>query len=673
MSLLTRILGPVVRQELTALNKSTHISPTSPTLKKMFGWGETDDLTDAFSQLPIVYAAVKAVGKVLSQTRLMILRGEREVGPNDPVARLFDNPNRFQSPYEFKDAIGTNVQTKGNAFIVKDEKEVRGLPIEITVWPSRYFTPKYGDNGDWIGWMVKRGKADPFFMPPERVVHLTSGYNPNDELIGMAPLDVLKMTYKSMWDAIVYNKKFFENDGTPPIIYKAANILPEAYREAFKKDAIERRKGKSHAHEAQLIEGMDVTTLGFTQKDIQFLELLKHNEEEVLMVFGVTKTQVSKYEDVNYATALSQDKIFISNTVLPLMRQIESEINSQWLEALGYTVQFDERSNAAMTYVAGDEANKVVNVARAGLITINEAREMMGMEAVEWGEEPPQTMASPFTAEPMQYAEQPRREEPKPPAEELETKGIMDDAFAKARRTNTWHSLNNKVVPIQKRCAGAVRRYFFEIERRLLNMAKDFQPEVVKNVADPDVDAVFDDEELERTVRTYLEQAISVGYTTMGIGTVNIEDPGIVRYLSSRASFMRGINDTAKEDFKKKLHEVLAQALEDKLTEAQRAEAIRSLIKEQFAGLKSHARTIARTEVHGAFADGRWQACEELSPTEIEWVSSRDALVRDSHAHLDGKRVPFGERFENGCRYPLDPIGEPGETINCRCTYSTHF
>src|SRR5574343_151841 len=292
-----------------------------------------------------------------------------------------------------------------------------------------------------------------------------------------------------MWDAIVYNKKFFENDGTPPIIYKAANILPEQYREAFKQDQIERRKGKAHAHEAQLIEGMDVTTLGFTQKDIQFLELLKHNEEEVLMVFAVTKTQVSKYEHVNYATALSQAKVFISNTCIPMMRQIESEINSQWLGALGYAVKFDERSNEAMTYLAKDEADKVVSIMGAGLCTVNEARGMLGMEEVEWGDEIPDASA-PFFGIPEQlqpYAGKPheqnkKKPEPEEELEEPETKSVMEDAFGKARRANTWHTLNNKVVPIENRCSGAVRRYFYEIELKLLSLAKDFKAEVTKDV-----------------------------------------------------------------------------------------------------------------------------------------------------------------------------------------------
>jgi hypothetical protein len=387
---------------------------------------------------------------------------------------------------------------------------------------------------------------------------------------------------------------------------------------------------------------------------------------------------VSKYEDVNYATALSQDKVFISNTCIPLMRQIEAEVNSQWLEKIGYRLEFDERSNEAMTYLSADEANKVVNISKAGLVTINEAREMIGLEPVDWGDEVPSAAQEPGPVpEALQpfVGPQPKKPAQSTPEEPEEPKKVakdIEEALGKARRLNTWTSINNRIKPVEVRCAKAVRRYFYEVEKRVLATATTKGLAMVK-VADPDIDMSFNDEELTRIVNTYLGQAISVGYSTMGIGDVNISDPGVNQYLASRVEYMQGVNDNAKVALKEKLHQVLVDAMEQQMTEAQRTAAIETMIREQFSSLKSHARTIARTEVHGAMADGRWQACQELEPTEIEWVSSRDMLVRDSHAELDGRRVKFGERFDNGCKYPLDPAGGPEEVCNCRCTFQVHY
>jgi HK97 family phage portal protein len=676
MGLLTRVID-AVRPRVT---KDVALTPTSPQLVKIFGWSSEGDetLDSPYSQLPIIYAAIRAPAKVLSQTDLKVMRGDREMEKGDPIYSLFKQPNKTQSPFEFKEALGTNLQVAGNAFIVLGEDLVRGIPVEMNALPASYFKPKFAGENEFVGWVMKRGKRE-VFLPPERVVHIST-YNMTDELMGMAPLDVLKMTYKSLWDALLYNKKFFENDGTPPIIYKSANVLPQQYRDSFKKEIIERRRGVKHAHEAQLVEAMDVTTLGFTQKDIQFLELIKQAEGDVLMVFGVTKTQVSKYEDVNYATALSQDKVFISNTCIPMMRQIESEINSQWLNKIGYSVQFDERSNEAMTYLAADEATKVVNLTNAGIVTINEAREMVGLDPVPWGDDepkPPPAPAFPVAPVPPAPPEPPAPKKPavEPAPEDEEDvkkkaveKALFDEVIGKARRTNTWHALNNVVKPIEKRCAAAVKRYFFDAELK----ARSQVGKALTKAADLDLDALFSDPKLYAILRQYLGQSIVAGADTMG-ATVNIDDPGIKQFLANRVQFMKGINDNARAGLQEKLDKLLQESMDNSWTEQQRTDAIKEMLSESFSSLKSHARSIARTEVHGAFSEGRWEVCKEIEPSVIEWVSSRDMMVRDTHAELDGQRVKFQSAFSNGCRYPLDPNGSAGEVINCRCTFQTHF
>ena len=50
------------------------------------------------------------------------------------------------------------------------------------------------------------------------------------------------------------------------------------------------------------------------------------------------------------------------------------------------------------------------------------------------------------------------------------------------------------------------------------------------------------------------------------------------------------------------------------------------------------------------------------------WMATLDGRTRDSHRHMDGERREVGKKFSNGCRYPGDPQGAPGEIYNCRCT-----
>jgi HK97 family phage portal protein len=668
MKKLGEIIGDIVSRipgvrPITKSSPGGPITLTNPHFMMIFGLGgDGDTLNSPYSQIPIVYAAIRAVEKVLSQTPWQILKGEKEQERGDPIFDLFAKPNLRQSPFEVRAAIGSNLQIKGNAYLVRDEKEARGIPLALYAWPASYFTPHF-ENGRWTGWMVKRGSASPYFLPPERVIHIPT-FNPADELMGLAPLDVLKMSYKSLWEALVYNRKFFQNDGTPPIIYKAKDVLPDQYRETFLTD-LRRRRGMKHAHEAQLIEAMDAMVIGFTQKDMQFLELVKYHNEDALMVFGVTKTQVSKYEDVNYATALSQDKVFITNTCLPLMRQIEEKINSQFLTALGYTLKFKERANQALTYISSDEATKVVSISTAGLITKNEGRDMLGLEPVPWGDEQPGTpdQLPTFPAPAKMITAQ---------ADPAIEKALVDE-MAKAQRTNTWHALNARISPTVGKAEFDVRKYFHSIEIRALARvnAKAFGPELTK-ASDPVFDDLFEDAKLERIVDKYLRASLTLGAGTLDV-EINLAAPEVLAYLGNRTQYMKGINADAKAKLRETLESVLQDAMEQQMTEQQRTATITEALKTDFAALKGRARMIARTEVHSAFSDGRFKAAEELDPKEIEWISSRDALVRDSHRALDGKRVAFQEKFSNGCRYPLDPRGEAEEIVNCRCNFQLRF
>jgi len=60
---------------------------------------------------------------------------------------------------------------------------------------------------------------------------------------------------------------------------------------------------------------------------------------------------------------------------------------------------------------------------------------------------------------------------------------------------------------------------------------------------------------------------------------------------------------------------------------------------------------------------------------QIEWISTNDGRVRDSHRSVNGKIIPMGESFNvNGSKmkYPSDPSGGAANVINCRCVLGYH-
>ena len=86
------------------------------------------------------------------------------------------------------------------------------------------------------------------------------------------------------------------------------------------------------------------------------------------------------------------------------------------------------------------------------------------------------------------------------------------------------------------------------------------------------------------------------------------------------------------------------------------------------------AKRLARTMIGGAQNGGKQAAMQRASASGIimgkQWKAFHDARTRDSHIMLDNEIVAVDDACSNGCRYPRDPEGAPGEICNCRCGMS---
>lgn len=92
---------------------------------------------------------------------------------------------------------------------------------------------------------------------------------------------------------------------------------------------------------------------------------------------------------------------------------------------------------------------------------------------------------------------------------------------------------------------------------------------------------------------------------------------------------------------------------------------------------KNRARTVARTEVVGAYNGGLYDAFSMVVEADPEttwvkrWLATEDHRTRPDHREADGQAVPWGQPFTVGgfsMMYPHDPEAPPQEVISCRCT-----
>lgn len=91
---------------------------------------------------------------------------------------------------------------------------------------------------------------------------------------------------------------------------------------------------------------------------------------------------------------------------------------------------------------------------------------------------------------------------------------------------------------------------------------------------------------------------------------------------------------------------------------------------------KNRARTVARTEVVGAYNGGLHDAFSMLVDNDPDaewmkrWLATEDNRTRPDHREADGQLVPWGQPFTVGgfsMMHPHDPTAPAKEVVNCRC------
>ncbi len=176
---------------------------------------------------------------------------------------------------------------------------------------------------------------------------------------------------------------------------------------------------------------------------------------------------------------------------------------------------------------------------------------------------------------------------------------------------------------------------------------------------------------LNRNYAAYTIEKVAgnVGFTLWDEATVRrliVEEPDLMPYYPKKKAIKRGIDlKWGKKQITKSVTSGLLQGksvgkiatdLQARVSEMNRASAVRA----------------ARTAVTGAQNGGRMDSYKAARQKGIElqkeWISTLDGQTRHSHRRLDGEVVEYNEEFSNGCRYPGDPRGKPGEIYNCRCT-----
>ena len=318
-------------------------------------------------------------------TSLNARAGGEPVSADHPLQRLLDAPNPFWTRGDLWRATETHLSLWGAAFWALDRDE-RGAIAEI--WPLRPDRMRVIPDADryikgfvYIG---DGGKLAPYI--PEDIVWMRY-FNPLDEYAGLSPIAPLRLSADMGLDALLANRKLLQNDSAPGLIIETAANPTDAEVSAFYQRWESRYQGVEKTRRPALLgAGMTAANLGFSPRDMEYIESLRWSLEDIARVFGVPKMMIGDLEHTTYSNFSTARRIFWEDTVSAQLALYEDALQRYLLPHFGdsaLTVKFDLSGVEALKESEENKANRRRLYVETGIMSVDEVRREMGLPARE--------------------------------------------------------------------------------------------------------------------------------------------------------------------------------------------------------------------------------------------------------------------------------------------------
>jgi HK97 family phage portal protein len=395
-------------------------------------WSNTDNYEtmarEGYKQNVVVFSCINLIARSCAGIPWIVYKKGKEKNEeieNHPLVNLIHRPNPRQGQSRFFDSMVGYYMLTGNSYIER-VGPASGAPKELyPLRPDRVEIILGNEQQPILRYDYKVGaKIVP--LEPELILHLKS-FNPLDDWYGMAPLTAASRAVDQNNSSKEWNVALLQNAAMPSgALVTQQNLADEQY-DQLRKEIDTKYAGAKHAGRPMLFEGgLDWRQMAISPVDMAWLEGLKFSGREIAIAFGVPPELIGDNSNKTYSNYGEARMAFYLETVLPLMDFLRDELNN-WLTPLygdSYYLDYDRDEIEAIQEDRKEVWSRANKSFASGLLTKNEAREMIGYESVEGGDEFKEANSGGQEEETDPGEEQGEAEETGEGDEEAETKAL---------------------------------------------------------------------------------------------------------------------------------------------------------------------------------------------------------------------------------------------------------
>ncbi len=479
-------------------------------------------------------------------------------------------------------------------------------------------------------------------FPPEDVVHFR-GFNPENALIGLSPLETLRRILAEEHSAGLYRENFWQNAARQSGIIKRPMNAPtwtDTARERFVAEFEELYSGSDNSGKtAVLEEGMDWQPIAFNAQESEYLAGRKLTREECARAYHIPLPMVGILDHATFSNIREQHKNLYQDSLGPWLAMIEQDIDLQLLPdfadsegvysefniAQKLAGDFEEQARTFQAavgrpYMTADEARARLNLPSMGG---DAGRLVTPLNVIVGGQ------ASPRDSAPKMFAR-----------EHLPNGRKGFDSYAPQLRqahVEKWAEV----------LASHYRRQERAIVSRLPKGRK------------VDIGGVWFD--TERWNKELGEDLLRLNVlTAVAWAEWMAEQTGLAASEERMMAWLEEHSRVQAEGINGQMRDELTAAL----NEPEALEAVKKVF-----GLAAVVWALrqARSGVTAASMFGANEGAQASGLTSKTWRTN-SGNSRDSHAALNGVTIPIGDRFANGQKWPGDPAGGADDNANCECS-----
>lgn len=355
-------------------------------------WSTTDYgglCREGYLQNPVAYRCVRMIAESAASMPWILFDGKDEMDVH-PILDLLARPNHKQSGPSFLESLYAGLLISGNAYVHR--LSIDNTPRELHLFRSDRVTPVLDDNGWSIGYDYAVGNKRIRYENDEHnepILHLKM-YNPLSDHDGYPPLGSAHMALNIHNAASRWNKALLDNSARPSgaLVYstgETGNLTDEQF-DRLKAELEDGYTGANRAGRPMLLEGgLDWKAMGYSPKDMDFMEAKNGAARDIALAFGVPPMLLGIPGDNTFANYKEANVALWRQTILPLATRVASSLE-HWLlhsHQANLKLDFDRDKIEALTV---DRQALWKRVNEADFLTPNEKRAATGYGQLAEGE-----------------------------------------------------------------------------------------------------------------------------------------------------------------------------------------------------------------------------------------------------------------------------------------------